>query len=419
MTLSAVEKFRAAARRDGWLGQPLAVAVSGGGDSMGLLWLCLASGLRPCAAIHLDHGLRPSSADERRFVEETCGRLGLPFFWKRIDAASRRLQGESVEVACRRERYAFLREAAQSAGASVVALAHTADDQAETVLMNICRGCGLWGLAGIPRRRGMWVRPVLDFRRDELRDLLKDAGWTWVEDESNSDRRYTRNRVRADLLPELERQVGAGAAVHLAALAQEAWEARSDENVLMTSLLAGASRLAPEPFQKVSLKRLRLLSDGLIARLLRHLSAQNGGAAPSRRRMDDLTGLVRRSGRWTFQWDRHHDLTARDGHLFWGPSSERVIQTVEVSERADWGGWDVSFVSGPMGPWDLNVPVGRICLSRKPGDWTADFLPAVLVNGAVFAQSTEYGWEVRSSGVEYKNLRVLHFTPHEAVGGRS
>jgi len=212
------------------LGKVWVVAVSGGGDSIALLRVlhqrAKEADLRLSVA-HLDHGVRGESARaDAAFVVELAGSLGLPCDlgeWKPARAAH-------FESDARRARYAWLLELAQARGASVVAVAHTSDDQAETILHRIVRGTGLRGLSGMPRRRLLssdpkvsLVRPLLDVSRSELRDYLVALGQPFHEDQSNADLARTRARIRHDLLPKLVAEYNprvAEALVRLGALAE-------------------------------------------------------------------------------------------------------------------------------------------------------------------------------------------------------
>lgn len=186
----------------------LVLAVSGGADSIALLHgaaRLVATGQRAwrLSVAHLDHALRPGSADDAAFVVAAATELGLAAKVRRTDvAALARDEGSSIEEAGRDARYRFLEEIAP-AGA-LIATAHTLDDVAETVLINLLRGSGLGGMAGIPARRGRVVRPLLDERRAELRTLLDASGVAYRVDPSNADPAFLRNRVRAEVLPVLE-----------------------------------------------------------------------------------------------------------------------------------------------------------------------------------------------------------------------
>jgi tRNA(Ile)-lysidine synthase len=182
---------------------------------------------------HLDHALRPDSADDAAFVADVAAALGLPCEVRRTDVAGRANErGISLEEAGREARYAFLEELAERDGAEV-ATAHTLDDAAETVLINLLRGSGLAGARGIPARRGRVVRPLLGERRAALRNMLDAAGLAHLEDPSNADPAFLRNRVRAELLPLLE-ELRPGATEQLARFSRLA----ADDDDLLDALAA-------------------------------------------------------------------------------------------------------------------------------------------------------------------------------------
>lgn len=190
-------------------GDTLVVAFSGGADSTALLdLLSRLSGYRlHLIAAHLNHCLRGGESDaDEQFCRAEAARHGIPFEVRRCNVA--RLAGENrlnLEDAGRRARIAFLDEVSRKYGATAVALAHHADDQAETVLMRLLRGSGMTGLSGMAYRndRG-YVRPLLDITRAEIEQYLSASGIGWREDASNSDPDYLRNRIRHQLLPLLE-----------------------------------------------------------------------------------------------------------------------------------------------------------------------------------------------------------------------
>ncbi len=193
-------------RRDA-LGAGVVVAVSGGGDSVGLLRILHALapevGLELTVA-HLDHGARPESAADARFVAELAAALDLPFalgHW-----APRR--SSHFEADARTARYDWLAQVAREQGASAIAVGHTRDDQAETILHRIVRGTGLRGLSGMPSRRRLsgsltLVRPLLVTTRAEIRAYLAALDQPYREDPTNTDTARTRARIRHNLLPRL------------------------------------------------------------------------------------------------------------------------------------------------------------------------------------------------------------------------
>ena len=183
----------------------LVVAVSGGVDSTVLLDVLDGLGCRLHVA-HLDHALRPDSADDGRFVADEAQRRGLPYSVERRDvSAYARTEGLSLEEAGRRQRYAFLDQVADWVGAGFIALGHHADDQAETVILRLLRGSGATGLGGMEiAREGRYLRPLLRVRRAEIEEYAHQRGLRYREDPSNRDPRFLRNRVRGELMPLLK-----------------------------------------------------------------------------------------------------------------------------------------------------------------------------------------------------------------------
>lgn len=216
-------------------GQSIVVAVSGGADSVALLaGLCELSskGLDLHVVVaHLDHGLRAESADDAAFVWDLGHRLGVQCLIERVDVAQRaRDTAVGAEEAGRQSRYEFFISAAARAGATAVAIGHTADDNVETVLFNLLRGSHLRGLRGIPSRRRLGpglelIRPMLEIRRSLCRQYLGARGLSWREDPSNAQTGYTRNFIRHELLPLLRQRINPGVDEAIARLAKTAEEA--------------------------------------------------------------------------------------------------------------------------------------------------------------------------------------------------
>jgi tRNA(Ile)-lysidine synthase len=190
-------------------GERVLVAVSGGPDSTALLHGLLALAPRleiVVQAACVDHGLRQESADEAARVEQRCRALAVPCAVLKVDVAQARRAHVSAQEAARIVRLAALQDTAKQLDCNRIALGHTADDQAETVLFRILRGTGLSGLAGIPYQRDSFVRPLLDVRRAELLAYLGKREIAYVSDPSNANRRYARSRIRHDILPMLARE---------------------------------------------------------------------------------------------------------------------------------------------------------------------------------------------------------------------
>ena len=182
----------------------IGVAVSGGKDSMVLLSLYLDEGIRP-AVLNVEHGIRgEKSRQDSEFVRDFALRHGLEYFGVSVDVPKYARDNKiSVELAARELRYAFFDRLLAEKKVDVIALAHHADDNAETVLMRIFRGTGLKGLRGIVDRDG-YIHPLLRCTRKEIDDYAEKNEVPYVEDESNYDEAYTRNFIRRRLLPEIE-----------------------------------------------------------------------------------------------------------------------------------------------------------------------------------------------------------------------
>jgi tRNA(Ile)-lysidine synthase len=189
-------------------GLPFAVALSGGADSTALLIACAQRWPGQVRAVHVHHGLQDAADGFEAFCVDLCRRLSVPLAVQRVDA--RPAAGQSPEDAARQARYPALADAVHAQWPEVrdVAVAQHADDQIETLLIALSRGSGLPGLAGMPaqwERLGLrWHRPWLQVAGADLREWLRQRGETWVEDPSNLDESFTRNRIRARVLPALD-----------------------------------------------------------------------------------------------------------------------------------------------------------------------------------------------------------------------
>ncbi|WP_367067994.1 tRNA lysidine(34) synthetase TilS [Oryzisolibacter sp. LB2S] len=288
---------------------PLAVALSGGADSTALL---LASARRwpgQVHALHVHHGLQAAADDFERHCAALCARLQVPLTVRRVDA--RHAPGQSPEDAARQARYkAFeamaLDSQAQSA-IQTIALAQHADDQVETLLLALSRGAGVAGLAAMPaqwQRGGLhWCRPLLGVAGADVRAWLRAQGEPWVEDPTNSDERYTRNRIRHRLLPALQqafpqfRDTFARSCAHAA---------QADE-LLQELAVADLAATGRPP----RIAALRLLSRARQANVLRHWLRSDHGTTPSAAQLD---ALLRQIAACTTRGHRIHLKVGR-GHV--------------------------------------------------------------------------------------------------------
>jgi tRNA(Ile)-lysidine synthase len=350
-------------------GDRAAVAVSGGADSVALVWLlhelAVAAAWQLAGLVHVHHGLRGADADEdEAFCRALAARLGVPIDVTRVDVEARaRATRRSVEVAARDLRYAAFREAMTRLDATVVATGHTLDDQAETVLLRLLRGAGTRGLAGIRPRRGPYVRPLLGCRRAELRDYLSARGETFRDDLSNADVAIARNRLRHELMPVIERIAPGG----VRALARCAALAADDEAFLRRAVAqqaAGVLRLTPGGSTgtpgRVDLDAAALarLPPALARRFVRDLAEQVSGHVWSAGHVDDLLALARA--------DTDH------GHLdVPGSSASRRAGTVVLrrtgSPDDEAATRPADVVERPLAvPGEVHVPELRLTLRATP-----------------------------------------------------
>ena len=248
-----------AARASGLVraGEPLLVLVSGGGDSVCLLDVALRLDAR-VSALHVNYGLREGADGDEAFVRELCERLRVPLHVEHV----RLPEGGNLQEHARDERYAL----AERLGPGDYAAAHTASDQAETVLYRLAVSPGSRALHGMAARRGRLVRPLLAVTRDEVRAYLRARGLEWREDPSNADRRFARARVRHDLLAAL-REIGPAPERTIAATAAQL---REEAELLERAVDAALEELGGGP--AVSLAALREQPPALRRLVLRRLA---------------------------------------------------------------------------------------------------------------------------------------------------
>ena len=265
---------------------PVGVAYSGGADSTALLLAAAQRWPGQVTALHIHHGLQAAADDFARVCEETCARQGVPLEVLRVQAGN--AAGQSPEDAARLARYAALAQAATEKGLGAVLLGQHADDQVETLLLALSRGAGLPGLASMAARfeRGgvLFLRPLLQIPAAALRAWLLEQQIPFVDDPTNSDERYTRNRIRARLLPALAesfpqfRETFARSAQHAAqAQALLAEVARED-----------LARVGTPP----AITALQALSAPRQANVLRHWLLESHGATPSAAQLEQLLSQI-------------------------------------------------------------------------------------------------------------------------------
>jgi tRNA(Ile)-lysidine synthase len=280
--ITAVRESKLLPRR----GRVLA-AVSGGPDSTALLVALHECGFEVVAA-HYDHALRAGSEGVAQQVATLCRRLRVPLITERRATP---LAKGSVQAAAREVRYAFLDRACGEAGAQLVAVAHTADDLVEGVVLHLLRGCGLAGFRGMPATRGHYVRPLLGVWRSEVVEFLRRRGIVGYEDPANTDTNFARVNARLNILPAFERdRPGITRRIHAVALNAASWhQSAADE-------AAAALELGP-----LTALRFDELPDAVAVEALKLLYSRSGGPEPglSRAHIESMRRLAQpgRGGR--------------------------------------------------------------------------------------------------------------------------
>lgn len=404
--------------------RPVIVAVSAGADSVALFYLMKETlGDRAAAELvvaHLHHGLRGAAADaDEAFVAALARAAGCHFAAARADVAARAADGKlSIEEAGRLARREFLTGISRDRGHAPVALAHTRDDQAETLLHNLLRGAGPRGLAAMPLvGPAPFFRPLLRARRAELRGYLRERGLEWREDETNADPRFTRNRIRSDVLPLLEKALNPRAVdvlLRAAGIQREVaeWLHRQAVAVLEE---AGVDIEAAPP---IGLSRSKLIALPTPVRheVLRELGRRFGGPARSwsRRTIRSVMGpeflkratgagraAVELPGGWRVEL-RGDRLTvdragaAPDAHR---PGATPPIRPAEVElplthgSEARWG-------AGTIRVTRLELSRAMLESARRPGSpWTALFESESLPE-RLLVRARRPGDRIRPIGLE-------------------
>jgi tRNA(Ile)-lysidine synthase len=354
--LSTVRRRRLLGRTDIVL-----AAVSAGPDSTALLGVLAAlrdhGEIGGVAALHVDHGLRAGGEEDAACAAAACAKLGVAFESVRV-----RVDPGNVQAQARTARYAALRAAAARAGATRIATGHTRTDQAETVLLRLLRGAGARGLAAIPPRRGLVVRPLIDRSRAEGIAYCARAGLGWRDDPTNGTPRFARNRLRLSVWPALVALAPAAER----ALARAADLARADERAL-----AARARRTALTDGSVPVSALRGEPLAVRRRVIRRLWRAAGGVGSlEARHVEAALALPRRIGPGRVALPGGLEVRCRYGALRIGPALEtaRVSATaVEVPAPGryvvpSWGAVEIS-ARDPAGvSWPL------LLRTRRPGD---------------------------------------------------
>lgn len=321
---SLAERVLAAIRKRDLLhaGDRVAAAVSGGADSVALLLLLieLQQGLGIVLSVaHVNHKLRGAESDEdEKFVADLAREHKVELFVRAAPLA--KTQGSGIEAEARKLRYEFFSELSRTENIGKIATGHTLDDQAETVLLRVFRGTGIRGLAGIhPRLKleyigapcGEVIRPLLEFRREELRNFLRGRNQRWRDDSSNQNPTFLRNRLRMSVVPVLRETFGDGALENLADLAEIA---RAEEELYSADSGAWADKAA------IDLRRLFAFPLGAQRRAIKAwIEATAPEVSVSFRLVEQILQLARESEGGKLEVSPGRVLRAARDELRWEP----------------------------------------------------------------------------------------------------
>jgi tRNA(Ile)-lysidine synthase len=349
-----------AARESGLVpaGGPLLVLVSGGGDSVCLLDLAVRLGART-SALHVNYGLRAGADDDERFVRELCERLAVPLTVERVPLP----EGEgNLQDRAREARYALAERHAEGDYAA----AHTASDQAETLLYRLAVSPGSRALHGMAPRRGRLVRPLLEVTRDEVRDYLRARGLSWREDPSNADRRFARARMRHDVVAALRELSPAAERT----IAETARQIREEGELVERAADDALEELGGGP--AVSLAKLRELPAALRRLTLRRLAERAAGEATRPLSRREAEGILSLGGHGTKALDLGGGLravaeygTLRFTRAREAPAPDPV--TLPIPGQVRFGAWQIEATLSS--PGDVAVSASALGACARVRAW--------------------------------------------------
>ncbi|MGC9372836.1 MAG: tRNA lysidine(34) synthetase TilS [Thermovirgaceae bacterium] len=389
--------LKRAGKRQGWYDKEgkIIVAVSGGSDSVCMLWLLTRfKAPEDLVVAHVNHRFRPGDAErDAEFVKNLADTLKLECKCTTIDVPGLKKRGESLEEAGRRIRYGFLEACAKEFGAKWIAVGHTADDQVETVLHNILRGCGIHGLAGIPEKRGKIVRPIIDLGRYDLMELLRARGLSWVTDDTNENTAYMRNRIRHELIPYLETSYNQKTREHLLGLADDARRISRNRTEWAGNLAPRVRTRVPCALQAWNRKALVRTGADKAVDFLVEECRELGLKTIERRRLKTLADLFLKQEPWRFQWQDSIEMCGGAEKVVlverrWLSKKRPPSGPLPLEEHTGtlfWGLWIFSW---------RPVSCSRSDISEAPGSWRI-FLPEEEMHRCILTAVSNFQKEYR------------------------
>ena len=376
MDVNTAARLRSAGKRQGWLDSgAILLAVSGGSDSVAMLLMMKIFFKGRIYAAHVEHGIRgEASVADSLFVEDLCRRLGIRCFTESGRVLANMQRGESVEMAARRVRYDFFKRVCGDEGIPFTGVAHTADDLVETQIFNLFRGTGISGLAGIQERRDGIVRPLISFRREELREILRSASWMWREDETNEEYAHTRNRIRGVLIPWLEKNLNPNVHGVLTNLSEISKNIRAkDEKTAARSLMWCSAAVYPA-LAAWKTKALENIPRDDLALMVREQGRLLSLPVLDYSRTMELCRLIMEGRGWRFQWKGTTEVCGAGEYIGWiergslrsEPSVEMDLEELKKTgqKAVRWGGCEITAVlegekhkkREKCGDWSISVP---------------------------------------------------------------
>ena len=308
--------------RQGWLPENdkrIIIAVSGGGDSISLLWLFSRFYHGHVIAVHVNHGIRGNESDEdEEYVRRFSESINAEFHSRRINVPNERMKGESIESSARRLRHRELCMISKELKADCIFTGHNRDDLAETVLFNILRGTGIRGSVGMNESSEIdgvkFYRPLLGLRREFLREILRVRNISWREDCTNSDESYTRNFIRLNLIPLISERINSSSVEHLARFGEEMRALRLHEDKMSNELLNTCIEL--ESPLVLDRRKMRTLDDTQIALVIRETGRRLSLRTLPHKRCIELARLIRKPENFIFQWNGDMTVKSMKGRIY-------------------------------------------------------------------------------------------------------
>ena len=383
---------------------PILVGFSGGADSSALLHMLCKYGEQSGAKIyaaHINHGIRGDEADrDEYFCREVCRELGVEFFSLRADVpAMAKETKESVETAARNLRYSFFDGLMREKNIPILATAHNANDNLETILFNLARGASLSGICGIPPCRpcseGIVIRPILELSKDEIYEYCKSNGIDFVTDSTNTDTDYTRNKIRSEIIPILSK-INGGAIKNASRLSRSL---RADSHYLESMSKAFTDKYLSGSF--IETEKLNSSPDAIVNRVLVALykNVSDGGVLEYTH-IDAIRELARKS-------IPHSSVTLPQG--FEAAIEDGCLGFRKARKKTDIHPYNITLIDGKNYISQTNCEIIISCSQNPKNIYKNSILTTIdfdKICGSLFARSRLPEDKILSGGM-HKSVKKL------------